>query len=275
VRIHNHKTGTEKIAPAFALSTYYDVMRPKGAKPAGADGLKSTIHTAEPPSHADIESQLAKSIAGQHYGDAPAPAGVPPTGTGGFDISGKHFVITGNIPNMTRKEAEAKLAAKGGYPHSSISSQVDLLITGEHGAGGATKVAAAKKKGVKIVGYPEVAHLFEAELDPQITTRLRQLERVEVALMETGESRDIVRLRARRRALLESLELEERFVSAEKRKQLAAKGHALPGGVFPIETAKDAENAATLYNSGHHKTPEARAHILRNAKRVGASVSLN
>lgn len=66
----------------------------------------------------------------------------------------------------------------------------------------------------------------------------------------------------------------ERDFSQDKRDELAKKGHALKVGgkvVFPIETAQDAQNAKTLYLSGHHKTPAAKAHIIRNAKRVGAT----
>lgn len=66
----------------------------------------------------------------------------------------------------------------------------------------------------------------------------------------------------------------ERFVSQGKRGELAKKGHALHvdgKDIFPIENAKDANNAANLWLSGHHKTAQAKAHILRNARRVGAT----
>lgn len=75
-------------------------------------------------------------------------------------------------------------------------------------------------------------------------------------------------------SLLEGAVLSERFVSQDKRSELAKKGHALHvdgRDIFPIASAKDAENAAGLWLSGHHKTPDAKAHILKNARRVGAT----
>lgn len=69
--------------------------------------------------------------------------------------------------------------------------------------------------------------------------------------------------------------LSERFVSQDDRADLAKSGKALktPDGkiIFPIDSVKDAENAKTLYLSGHHQTPAAKAHILKNARRVGAT----
>lgn len=286
VRIHNHKTGTEKLAPAFALSQYYDLYAPKGGG----------SHAKQPdpsPSHEDLESQLKASIAGQAVKPMPAfivdyaakavasekatkeTAYAKIDAEHGFDIAGKHFVITGEIPGMTRKEAELKLKAKGGYPHSSVSGKVDLLITGAKGAGGANKVAAAKSKNIPIKDYPEVAHLFEAELDPTTVARLRQLERVEEHLMEATGSTDIVRLRARRRTLLNGLGLEEREFSTAQRKKAASKGNALDDGSFPIENTSDLSNAIkAVGRAAPGKRAKVRAHIRKHAKRLGAESSL-
>lgn len=78
--------------------------------------------------------------------------------------------------------------------------------------------------------------------------------------------------------VLDSLLLSERFVSTADRAKAASKGHALhvdgPGGgrdIFPIESPEDAKNAVTLWLSGHHKTAAAKAHIIKNARRVGAT----
>jgi hypothetical protein len=75
-------------------------------------------------------------------------------------------------------------------------------------------------------------------------------------------------------SLLEGAALSERFVSQDSREDLAKSGKALKVDgkiIFPIDSAKDAENAKTLYLSGHHQTPAAKAHIIKNAKRVGAA----
>lgn len=80
-------------------------------------------------------------------------------------------------------------------------------------------------------------------------------------------------------ALLEGAALSERFVSSSNRQAALDAGHALKGAdgsiIFPIETAKDAENAATLWVSGHHKTPAAKAFIVKRAKALGASGALS
>lgn len=73
--------------------------------------------------------------------------------------------------------------------------------------------------------------------------------------------------------LLDSL-LSERFVSQSDRQDLLASGKAMKGPdgkpIFPIENAKDAKNAVTLWLSGHHKTDAAKAFIVKRARAVGA-----
>lgn len=61
--------------------------------------------------------------------------------------------------------------------------------------------------------------------------------------------------------------------SAEKRKQLAGEGKALPDGSFPIEDKEDVKNA--VHAHGRAKNPdEAKAHIKARAKTLGAEDSL-
>ena len=69
------------------------------------------------------------------------------------------------------------------------------------------------------------------------------------------------------------MDIEKKEFSEEKRKQLADKGHALPDGSFPIENAKDLHNA--IQSIGRAKNPaEAKAHIIRRAKALGAESAL-
>jgi len=68
-------------------------------------------------------------------------------------------------------------------------------------------------------------------------------------------------------------DLEKKEFSEEKRKKLADKGHALPDGSFPIENVNDLHNA--IQSIGRAKNPtEAKAHIIRRAKALGASNQL-
>jgi hypothetical protein len=69
------------------------------------------------------------------------------------------------------------------------------------------------------------------------------------------------------------MELEKKDFSEEKRKELADKGHALPDGSFPIENVNDLHNA--IQSIGRAKNAsEAKAHIIRRAKALGASDKL-
>lgn len=57
--------------------------------------------------------------------------------------------------------------------------------------------------------------------------------------------------------------------SAEDRRDLASKGHALPDGSYPIADAEDLKNAITLARSGHGNVSAAKALIRRRAKDLG------
>lgn len=60
--------------------------------------------------------------------------------------------------------------------------------------------------------------------------------------------------------------------TAAQRKALAAKGHAMPDGSYPIEDAEDVKSAADL--AGHSKTysdAEVKAHVKKRAKAIGAT----
>mgnify|MGYP001610303872 CR=1 FL=1 len=62
--------------------------------------------------------------------------------------------------------------------------------------------------------------------------------------------------------------VEKREFSAEERRGVAERGHALSGGGFPIESVADLENA--IHAIGRAKNPEkARAHVRRQAARLG------
>jgi len=62
----------------------------------------------------------------------------------------------------------------------------------------------------------------------------------------------------------------KREFSDEKRKQLAAAGHALPDGSFPIENVTDLHNA--IQSVGRAKNySKVRAHIIARAKALGAT----
>lgn len=69
--------------------------------------------------------------------------------------------------------------------------------------------------------------------------------------------------------------LQEKTFAAEHRRKLAAKGHALPDGSYPIESAQDLANAAKLAQSGHGNAAAAKKLIAKRAKQLGVANPLS
>jgi hypothetical protein len=84
-------------------------------------------------------------------------------------------------------------------------------------------------------------------------------------------STEFVRAYAREKVLRR--QLEEREFTAAHRQTLAAKGHAMSHGGFPIVTAEDLSNA--IQSLGRAKNPDAaKAHIIKRAKALGLTSKL-
>ena len=64
--------------------------------------------------------------------------------------------------------------------------------------------------------------------------------------------------------------VQKREFSDEKRKQLAAAGHAMPDGSFPIENVTDLHNAIQSVGRSNNYA-KAKAHIIQRAKALGAT----
>jgi len=69
-------------------------------------------------------------------------------GSGQGPLSGKTFVLTGSLPNLTRDEATALIEKAGGRTSSSVSKKTDYLLAGE--AAG-SKYAKAGKLGIPVL----------------------------------------------------------------------------------------------------------------------------
>ncbi|MFI9653228.1 NAD-dependent DNA ligase LigA [Guyparkeria sp. GHLCS8-2] len=89
--------------------------------------------------------------AGIHWPTPEAPADDAP-------LTGKTFVITGTLPDMTRDEASDRLTALGAKVTSSVSKKTTALIAGE--AGG-SKLDKANKLGVPVLDAEAFAHLLD------------------------------------------------------------------------------------------------------------------
>ena len=68
-------------------------------------------------------------------------------------LSGKNFVITGTLKEMSREQAAEKIELLGGKFQKSISKTTDFLVIGEKV--GKTKISKAEKLGVKVMSEDE------------------------------------------------------------------------------------------------------------------------
>lgn len=86
-------------------------------------------------------------------------------------------------------------------------------------------------------------------------------------------SEEFVRAQARERVLRR--QLEERDVSTKERATLEKKGHAMPGGRYPIKHAGDLAAAIQAFGRGNPDDKAAiKAHIIKRAKALGLESKL-
>jgi DNA ligase (NAD+) len=85
------------------------------------------------------------------------PRGVSKTGgtgaaSGNLPFSGKTFVLTGSLANMTRDQATDEIRARGGSVVGAVSSNTDFVVAGEEAG---SKLDKAQKLGVIIIDEKE------------------------------------------------------------------------------------------------------------------------
>ena len=72
-------------------------------------------------------------------------------------ISGKIFVLTGGLPNLTREEAKERIEAMGGKVSNSVSKKTDYVVAG---ADSGSKLAKATALGVTIIDEGKLLNLL-------------------------------------------------------------------------------------------------------------------
>ena len=89
---------------------------------------------------------------------APRPAG------GGGPVRGKSFCFTGELSGMKRQEAEKRVRDLGGSAKSSVTKDLDFLVTNEP-ASGSAKNTKARSLGVKIIDEEAFLALLRQALE--------------------------------------------------------------------------------------------------------------
>jgi DNA ligase (NAD+) len=74
-------------------------------------------------------------------------------------LSGKTFVLTGTLPNLTRDEAGAMIEAAGGKVSGSVSKKTSYVVAGEEAG---SKLAKAESLGITVLDEPGLLALLGA-----------------------------------------------------------------------------------------------------------------
>ena len=84
--------------------------------------------------------------------------GLPPETQAASPLAGKTFVFTGGLANLSRDEAKAMVAARGGKVTSSVSAKTDYVVAG---ADPGSRLAKAQELGVTILDEAEFGELIK------------------------------------------------------------------------------------------------------------------
>jgi DNA ligase (NAD+) len=84
--------------------------------------------------------------------------GLPPAPQAASPLGGKTFVFTGGLAHVSRDEAKAMVAARGGKVTSSVSAKTDYVVAG---ADPGSKLAKARELGVTVLDEAEFETLFK------------------------------------------------------------------------------------------------------------------
>jgi len=84
--------------------------------------------------------------------------GLPPEPQAASPLGGKTFVFTGGLANLSRGEAKAMVAARGGKVTSSVSAKTDYVVAG---ADPGSKLAKARELGVTVLDEAAFAELLQ------------------------------------------------------------------------------------------------------------------
>ncbi len=125
------------------------LSRINGIGPIMAEGINAYFHAEENRSVIDELRTLGLKLTQDRR---PSPAQ-----TGGPDLTGKTFVVTGTLAKYQREEIEALIRQLGGKASGSVSKNTDYLVAGEKAG---SKLDKAKSLGVTILTEEEFEWLI-------------------------------------------------------------------------------------------------------------------
>jgi DNA ligase (NAD+) len=91
----------------------------------------------------------------------------PRTRPGNGPLATQRFVLTGTLRRFTREQARARIEALGGRVVDSVSPRTSYLVVGE---GPGTKLATARRLGVRTLDETEFSRLLEQSRVPYLST---------------------------------------------------------------------------------------------------------
>ncbi len=119
---------------------------------------------------------------------------------------------------------------------------------------------------VALTNKPWINGMEAFGMSPEVDIVFSDENTVGLVLSEGPEEEYLVALSADEIESLENLYLKD--FTANRRRELASKGHALPDGSFPVENEQDLRNAISAFGRAKNKEA-AKRHIIKRAKALG------
>jgi DNA ligase (NAD+) len=140
-------TGQFRTMDALLAASPEQIEETPGIGPILAETIAETL--SEEATRELVERLRGHGLAMKEEGPSPAMADGP--------LSGKTFVLTGTLPNLTRDDATARIEAAGGKVTGSVSKKTDYVVAGEDPG---SKLAKAERTGTEILDEPGLLALL-------------------------------------------------------------------------------------------------------------------
>ncbi|NJN75080.1 MAG: NAD-dependent DNA ligase LigA [Synechococcaceae cyanobacterium RL_1_2] len=120
----------------------------------GLEIAQSVVHWFQAPPNQQLITEL------QAIGLNLAPLSPPSSPSPEGNFSDRTFLITGTLPTLKRKDAEALIKAAGGKILSAVSKNLNYLVVGEKAG---SKLMKAQKLGIKLLTEEELLALIDRD----------------------------------------------------------------------------------------------------------------